>query len=78
MGSGILDSVEVSISQALQKGIKAAGTAAAAYGATLLAKHLGIQMTPEQELLVAGVVTGLLTSLRNLLKQKFPAQLGWL
>ena len=74
----IVEQVEVSISTALQKGIKAAGTALAGYASTLVMKKFGIQMSPEQQLYIATAVTGGLTALRNVLKTKYPAQLGWL
>jgi hypothetical protein len=74
----IVDQVELSISQALQKGIKAAGTMVAGYASTILMKKLGMQLDASQQVAIAVAVTGALTSIRNILKQKFPAQLGWL
>ena len=73
----VVTDVEFKISTMLQKGLVTAGTAGAALLATQIAKHFGVQMDVGQQAAVAIAVTGILGSLRNLLKQKV-SWLGWL
>ena len=73
----VVTDVEFKVSTMLQKGIVTAGTAAAAVAATQIAKHFGVQMDATQQTAIAVAVTGILGSLRNLLKQKV-SWLGWL
>ena len=73
----IVTDVEFKVSTMLQKGIVTAGTAAAALAATQVAKHFGVQMNTATQATIAISITGVLGSLRNLLKQKV-SWLGWL
>jgi len=51
---------------------------AVAVGASLLAKHLEVTITPEQQLAIVGVTFGVLAGVTNFLKHKFPNIFGWL
>ena len=73
----VVTDVEFKVSTMLQKGIVTGGTALAALAATEVAKHFGVQMSATQQAEIAVVVTGVLGSLRNFLKQKV-SWLSWL
>lgn len=57
------------------RGIIAGGVAIAA---SFLAKSLGVEITPDQQLALVAVLFGILAGLTNLLKHKFPKIFGWL
>lgn len=75
---GLIETIEGGISRAIYKGIKHAGTALAGVATALLLKYLHFPLSEEHQLAIAVAVTGMLGSGINLLKQKFPKQLGWL
>lgn len=75
---GLIESIEGGVSRMIWKGVKHAGTALAGVSAALLLKYLRFPLSEEHQLLISVAVTGGLGSLLNLVKQKFPAQLGWL
>ena len=76
---GIKESIiKFSIKKNLQKGVKSAGIAASAYASTVLAQFVGIELTQEQQLVLATFVAGALSSGINWAKVKFPEKLGWL
>jgi short subunit fatty acids transporter len=70
--------IKFSIKKNLQKGVKGAGIAASAYASTVLAQFVGIELTQEQQIVLATFVAGALTSSINWAKVKFPEKLGWL
>lgn len=74
---GIIESIKSGISRAIWKGVKHAGTAVAGVAATLALKYVGLEISTENQLLVATFITGLLGAGLKLLKDKVPS-LGWL
>ena len=76
---GVVDGIaKFAIKKNLPKWAKGAGTAIVSYGAPLLVQHLGITLTPEQEIAIVASIGALILGGSNLLKHKFPAQFGWL
>lgn len=67
-----------SVSIMIQKALKGVATALCGVLSTVLAKHLGVDLTPEQQAGMIAAVVGLLVGLTNYLKKKFPKQFGWL
>jgi len=73
----ILDSIKSGISRASWKGVKHAGTALAGVLAAFAVKKFGYDISSDQQLQIAVVVTGGLGTGLKMLKDKFP-QLSWL
>ena len=67
-----------SIMKMIEKGIRGAVAGAIATGCAWLATKGIVDITPEQQLAVIGIIFGLLSSLTNFLKHKFPKIFGWL
>jgi len=65
----------IKVGEKVIRGIIAGGVAVAA---SFLAKSLGVEMTPDQQLAIVGVAFGILAGLTNLLKHKMPKIFGWL
>ena len=61
-----------------EKVIRGVISGGVAIAASFLAKSLGFEMTPDQQLAIVGVAFGVIAGLTNLLKHKFPKILGWL
>jgi len=61
-----------------EKVIRGVISGGVAIAASFLAKSLGFEMTPDQQLAIVGVAFGILCGLTNLLKHKFPKIFGWL
>ena len=73
----IVQDVEFKVSTMLQKGLVAAGVATAGILASFLVKKFNVQLPVDQQAEIAVAVTGVLSMLRNLLKQKV-SWLAWL
>ena len=75
---GLGDMIKFSIKKNMLKGIKGAATALAGLAGSQAVKHFGVPLTVEQQVAVAAGISGVLISLVNWLKVKFPDRLGWL
>ena len=69
---------EVSWKKNGEKWIKGAAVGIVAAGSPLIAKHLGLELTPEQNAALAVAITSALLGVANMLKHAFPQQLSWL
>ena len=66
------------IKKTLDKVLRGAISSGVAIAGSFLARNLGLELTPEQQLgLVAGLM-GLLAGLTNFLKHQFPKVFFWL
>lgn len=72
------DDIKLKLHDVIYKGVKHAGTLIAGVVAMQAVKHFGITITDAQKLEIAGGVAFALGAFANILKQKFPGQLGWL
>lgn len=70
--------MKFSLLKTLEKTIRGIIAGGVAIGATFLAKTLGVDITADQQLVLVGIVFGVLAGLTNLLKHKFPKIFGWL
>ena len=65
----------IKVGEKVIRGVIAGGISVAA---SFLAKSLGVEITPDQQLALVAVIFGVIAGLCNLLKHKFPKIFGWL
>ena len=63
------------VGEKVVRGVIAGGVAIAT---SFLAKQLGVEITPDQQLALVAVIFGVLAGLTNLLKHSMPKVFGWL
>lgn len=78
MTNAFVNVIENKAHDFLWKLTKHAGTAAAGFASTLLAKKFGVQLTDTQVLEISVLVSGALGGLLNYIKRKWPLKFGWL
>lgn len=70
--------MEFSLLKVGEKFVRGVISGGIAVAASFLAKTLGVEITPEQQLALVAVIFGIIAGLCNVLKHKFPKIFGWL
>ena len=66
------------LKKTFEKVVRGAVASAVAVACTFLAKHVGLDLTPEQQLTLVAFLTGAIAGLTNFLKHRLPNIFGWL
>ena len=66
------------IKKTFEKVVRGAVASAVAVACTFLAKNVGLELTPDQQLALVAFLTGLIAGLTNFLKHRLPNIFGWM